>query len=92
MAVKLDMSKAYDRVEWYFLKWMLNKRNFPSHFSTIIMNCIISVSFQVHVNGFPTEHFIPERGLHQGDPLSSFLFAICTEGFSTLIRRTIDRT
>lgn len=59
MAVKLDMSKAYDRIEWGFLKWILNKLCFPPQFCSLIMSCVQTVSFQVLMNGFPTRCFKP---------------------------------
>lgn len=74
MAVKLNMSKAYDWVEWGFLKWMLDKLNFPLHFSSITSNCAMSVTFQVLVNGFPTIKFYPKKALRQRNPLSPFPF------------------
>lgn len=84
MAIKLVMSKAYDKVEWGILHWMLSKLYFLSHFRYIIMNCVMSVSFQVLINGVPTNIFRPERGLWQGDPLSHFFFVLCVEGCSQL--------
>lgn len=51
MAIKLDMNKAYDSVEWDFLKWMMEVLKFPPYFISLIMQCIISISFQVLING-----------------------------------------
>lgn len=68
MVVKLDVSKVYDRVEWSFLKWILDRLNCPSHLYYIIMNYVMSISFQVLINGFPTRNFNTRRGLRQGDP------------------------
>lgn len=48
--------------------------------------CVQTVSYSVIVNGEATSHIVPCRGLRQGDPLSSFLFLICTEGLSILIQ------
>ena len=42
------------------------------------------------LNGFPGQAFSPQRGLHQGDPLSPYLFVICTEGFSTLLQQAVE--
>jgi hypothetical protein len=86
-AVKLDMSKAYDRVEWDFLEKMVRKMGFADGWVQKIMLCVTSVRYQVRVNGALTDVIAPERGLRQGDPLSPYLFLLCAEGFSALLNK-----
>ncbi|CAN6562972.1 unnamed protein product [Malus baccata var. baccata] len=90
MAIKLDMAKAYDRVEWVFLLSMMVKFGFDPLFCKWILECISTASFSILINGSPTGFVLPERGLQQGDPLSPYLFLICTEGLSMLIRRGLE--
>ncbi|KAJ1295804.1 hypothetical protein BS78_01G250800 [Paspalum vaginatum] len=78
-AIKLDMSKAYDRIEWPFLNKMMQKLGFHDVFINLIMKCVTTVSYRIKVNGEYTDSFFPQRGLRQ-EGLSAMLQQAESEG------------
>jgi hypothetical protein len=65
LVVKVDLSKAYDRVNWLYLRLLLIHLGFCAPFVTWVMNCVTSVSFSVLINGSATPFFQPEGGLRR---------------------------
>ena len=90
MALKLDMSKAYDRVKWICLKKIMEKLGFNERWRRLMMQCISTVSYAVRINGVPRGHITPSHGLRQGDPLTPYLFFICAKGLSDLIKKNVQ--
>lgn len=87
MAMKLDMSKVYDRVEWEFPRTAMLKLGFASRWVELIMECVTTPTYSILINGNPHGFIKPSRGIRQGDPLSPYLFLLCAEGLSSLIRK-----
>jgi hypothetical protein len=64
--LKIDLSKAYDRVSWLFIRLLLTHLGFAVPFINWVMNCLTTVSFAVLINGSASPFFPSERGLRQG--------------------------
>jgi len=86
MAIKFDMSKAYDRVEWVYLENIMRKMGFDEKWIGLIMVCVKTMTYSILINGKPKGLIHPTKGIRQGDPLSPLLFLLCTEGLHGLIQ------
>jgi hypothetical protein len=62
-AVKLDMHKVYDRVEWIFLENMMIRLGFDERWVSLMVTCVNSLRYQVRFNSEETKMFTPTRGL-----------------------------
>ncbi|XP_062100345.1 uncharacterized protein LOC133806236 [Humulus lupulus] len=83
--MKLDLSKAYDTIDWDFLENLLNTLFFPSQFIKLIMVCLQGSSYSLVLNGRIQGHFKGGKGLRQGDPISPLLFVIVMEYLTRLL-------
>ena len=87
MAIKIDLAKAYDRLEWSFIHKVLLAFHFPQSLIVLIMSCISSTSMSILFNGGKLDTFKPSRGIRQRDPLSPYLFILSMEYLEQLIRK-----
>ena len=90
MAIKLDVSKAYDRVEWEFLEKIMLRIDFPEQWVNLAMLTVHTASYSIIINGEPCGYISPSRGIKQEDPLSPYLFLFCVEGLSSLLRKATE--
>lgn len=90
-AVKIDISKAFDSVQWSFLLSVLAALNFPEKFILWIKRCIEMASFSIQVNSELAGYFNSKRGLRQACSLSPYLFVISMQVLSKLLDRAAVR-
>jgi hypothetical protein len=91
LALKIDISKAYDKIDRGFLKGMLLRLSFSEKCIQCMMMCVSTVNYSVLMNFDKAGPIYPGRGLRQGDLLSPYLFILTTEGLTALIKQSIGR-
>ncbi|KAJ0568029.1 putative RNA-directed DNA polymerase [Helianthus annuus] len=87
-AMKVDIQKAYDTVDWRFLRDILHGFGFRSLFISWIMECVTTSSFSLSINGNIHGYFKGKRGLRQGDPMSPYLFTMVMEVLTLILAKT----
>jgi len=90
LTLKIDISKAYDRVDWGFLRGVLMRMGLSEKWIQWMMMCVSYVTCSVLMNFDRVGPIVPGRGLRQDDPLSPYLFILVAEGLSTLIHKAIN--
>ncbi|KAK4384230.1 putative ribonuclease H protein [Sesamum angolense] len=90
-ALKVDLRKAYDTVEWDFLSAVLQMFGFSGTFIGWVEECVTTPMFSVCINGNPHGFFKGSRGLRQGDPMSPFLFVLIMEVLQLMLLQLIDQ-
>lgn len=83
----VDFEKAFDSVAWKFMYKALDMFNFGQDIKRWIETFYKDINTCVSINGHYSEWFQIKRGARQGDPLSPYLYLICAEVLSIMIRK-----
>ncbi|KAK3219643.1 hypothetical protein Dsin_013613 [Dipteronia sinensis] len=87
IAWKIDLAKAYDRLQWGFIKAVLDDVGIEGKINKLIMRYVSSFQYKVILNGEVSDNFRPKSGIRQGDPLSPYIFVLCMEKLSHTINQ-----
>ena len=87
--ISVHLYKAFDCVDHCFLRKIMEKFGFASHFCNYVFNLVQNGQASVIVNGFISESFEVYRGVRQGDPLSLHLFLHFLEPILTKINEDV---
>lgn len=74
--IKLDIEKAFDKIQWGFNDYILLKKNYSNQWSSWMQSCFNSVQYSVLINGRPRGSMKPSRGICQGEPLSPLYLSL----------------
>jgi hypothetical protein len=83
--LKLDFEKAYDRVNWSFLREVLIRKGFDPSWIHRVMGLVKGGQTAININREAGNFFRNGRGVRQGDPLSPLLFDYIVEALAAIL-------
>ena len=84
----VDFEKAFDSISWVFISNVLKYFNFGPMFRNWIDAYYCNICSCLSINGIYSSWFCIERGVRQGDPLSPYLYLVCAEVLSIMLRES----
>ncbi|KAH1160582.1 hypothetical protein GYH30_032066 [Glycine max] len=91
MTIKVDLDKAYDCLKWEFVKETLQDIGYPNNFVQLVWYCMSTTTMSLLWNGEVLDHFSPNIGVRQRDPIAPYLFVLCLERLSHLINLVMNK-
>ena len=88
--LKIDLVKAFDMIEWSFIRRALLRKGLHGHFVNLIYECISFATFLVNINGKPFGRFKGSRGIRQGCPLSPYLLILVVNELSLPMQEALN--
>jgi len=86
--ITIDLRKAFDSVQWFFLRHLLLLLSFVDRFVHLVMKCVETTSYSVAIKEELYGFFPEKTGVRQGDPLSPYIFIAYMEYFSKMLKLT----
>jgi hypothetical protein len=90
--LKIDLAKAFDRLEWNFIVMALARKGLHHHFINLIHSCISSSIFSIVINGQPFAKFKGNIGIRQGCPLSPYLFVLSINELCNALQQAMSES
>ena len=90
IVLKLDFEKAYDRVDWDFLREVLIRKGFSENWIYLVMQSVKNGHLAININGSQGPYFETSRGVRQGDPLSPLLFDFVVDALAAMVNAARD--
>ena len=83
--IKLDIEKAFDKISWSIINYMMCVKNYLFKWRKWIKACISNVVYSIPINGKPHGRIPAHRGIRQGDLISPFIFVLAMDYLSRLL-------